>query len=143
MSFATTTKATYSYDTVNRLTKITDGSNLATSYAYDAASKLTSRTLPNNVVTTYTYDGLDRLTRLKDAKNNTVIADNNYTYNNAAPSRRISIRAARMLTVTMRSTGSPLPRTPARRLRLTRTTALATVSVRSAVRRIAISPSIA
>ena len=68
---------------MNGLTKITDGSNLATSYAYDAASKLTSRTLPNSVVTTYTYDGLDRLTRLKDAKNNTVIADNNYTYNTA------------------------------------------------------------
>src|SRR5207253_2028317 len=51
---------------------------------YDAASKLTSRTLPNSVVTTYTYDGLDRLTRLKDAKNNTVIADNNYTYNTAS-----------------------------------------------------------
>src|SRR5438093_11028596 len=31
----------------------------------------------------YTYDGLDRLTRLKDAKSNTVIADNNYTYNTA------------------------------------------------------------
>jgi len=65
------------------LTKITDGSNLATSYGYDAASKLTSRTLPNSVATTYSYDGLDRLTRLKDAKNNTVIADNNYTYNTA------------------------------------------------------------
>jgi len=65
------------------LTKITDGSNLATSYVCDAASKLTSRTLPNSVATTYTYDGLNRLTRLKDAKNNTVIADNNYTYNTA------------------------------------------------------------
>ncbi len=83
LSFGATTNATYAYDAVNRLTKITDGSNLATSYAYDAASKLTSRTLPNSVVTTYTYDGLDRLTRLKDAKNNTVIADNNYTYNTA------------------------------------------------------------
>src|SRR5213080_185214 len=83
MSFGATTKATYTYDVVNRLTKITDGSNLATSYGYDSASKLTSRTLPNSVVTTYTYDGLDRLTRLKDAKNNSVIADNNYTYNTA------------------------------------------------------------
>jgi RHS repeat-associated protein len=83
MSFGATTKATYTYDVVDRLTKITDGSNLATSFAYDAASKLTSRTLPNSVVTTYTYDGLDRLTRLKDAKSNTVIADNNYTYNTA------------------------------------------------------------
>ncbi|HXM51509.1 MAG TPA: Ig-like domain-containing protein [Pyrinomonadaceae bacterium] len=83
LSFGATTNATYTYDAVNRLTKITDGSNLATSYVYDAASKLTSRTLPNSVVTTYTYDGLDRLTRLKDAKSNTVIADNNYTYNTA------------------------------------------------------------
>jgi RHS repeat-associated protein len=83
LSFGATTKATYTYDAVNRLTKITDGSNLATSYAYDGASKVTSRTLPNSVVTTYTYDGLDRLSRLKDAKNNTVIADNNYTYNTA------------------------------------------------------------
>lgn len=83
MSFGVTTKATYTYDAVNRLTKITDGSNLATSFAYDAASRVTSRTLPNSVATTYTYDGSDRLTRLKDTKNNTVIADNNYTYNTA------------------------------------------------------------
>jgi RHS repeat-associated protein len=83
MSFGTTTKATYTYDVVNRLTKITDGSNLATSYAYDAASQLTSRTLPNSVVTTYTYDGLGRLTQLKDAKGNTVIANNQYSYNTA------------------------------------------------------------
>src|SRR3989454_6449034 len=83
MSFATTTKATYSYDTVNRLTKITDSANLAVTFAYDAASRLTSKTLPNGVAATYTYDDLDRLTRLKDAKNNTVIADNNYTYNAA------------------------------------------------------------
>ena len=34
--------------------------------------------------TTYTYDDLDRLTRLKDAKGNAVIADNNYTYNTAS-----------------------------------------------------------
>ncbi len=30
-----------------------------------------------------TYDGMNRLTRLKDAKSATVIADNNYTYNNS------------------------------------------------------------
>jgi RHS repeat-associated protein len=83
MSFGGTTQATYSYDTVNRLTRITDNSKLAVTYAYDAASKLTSRTLPNSVVTTYTYDGLDRLTRLKAAKGNKLIADNNHTYNSA------------------------------------------------------------
>jgi RHS repeat-associated protein len=83
MSFGSTTKATYTYDAINRLTKIADGSNLATTYAYDVASRLTSRTLPNGVVSSYSYDGLDRLTRLKDAKGTTVIADNNYAFNDA------------------------------------------------------------
>jgi RHS repeat-associated protein len=79
-----TTNATYVYDVVNRLTKITDSGNLAINYVYDAASKLTSKTLQNGVAATYTYDGLDRLTRLKDAKGNTVIADNQYSYNSAS-----------------------------------------------------------
>src|SRR6266446_8495743 len=43
----------------------------------------TVRINPNGVAATYTYDDLDRLTRLKDAKGNTVIADNNYQYNSA------------------------------------------------------------
>jgi YD repeat-containing protein len=43
----------------------------------------TSKTLPNSVAATYTYDGMDRLTRLKDAEGNAVIADNQYSYNNA------------------------------------------------------------
>lgn len=83
LSFGAITNATYAYDAVNRLTEITDSAKLAVSYVYDATSKLTSRTLPNSVATTYTYDGLDRLTRLKDAKRNKVIADNQYSYNNA------------------------------------------------------------
>jgi RHS repeat-associated protein len=73
----------YSYDAINRLTTITEGKKLSTTYAYDSGSRLTSRTLPNGVVTTYSFDGLDRLTRLKDAKGTSVIADNNYTYNDA------------------------------------------------------------
>lgn len=83
LSFGATTSATYAYDVVNRLTKITDSANLAVSYVYDAGSNLTSRTLPNGIATTYTYDGLDRVTRLKDLKSKTVIADNQYSYNNA------------------------------------------------------------
>jgi RHS repeat-associated protein len=83
MSFGATTNATYTYDVLNRLTKITDSANLAVTYAYDAASRLTSRALPNGVTTTYSYDDLDRLTKLKDVKQNTGIADNNYEYNSA------------------------------------------------------------
>ena len=83
LSLGALTNATYTYDAVNRLTEITDGAKDAVSYLYDATGKLTSRTLPNGVATAYTYDGLDRLTRLKDAKRNKVIADNEYSYNNA------------------------------------------------------------
>jgi RHS repeat-associated protein len=83
LSFGATTNATYTYDAVNRLTKITDSGNSAVTHVYDAASRLTSRTLPNGIATTYTYDGLDRLTRLKDAKGNSGITDNQYSYSSA------------------------------------------------------------
>jgi RHS repeat-associated protein len=83
MNVGSTKFATYIYDSISRLTKITDNGNKNTSYTYDAASNLLTRTLSNGVVSTYSYDGIDRLTRLKDAKGTTVIADNNYTYNNA------------------------------------------------------------
>jgi RHS repeat-associated protein len=75
--------ASYTYDAINRLTKITDNANKSTTYTYDAASNLLTRALSNNVVTSYTYDGMDRLTRSNDAKSKAVIADNNYTYNDA------------------------------------------------------------
>ncbi|HUS12636.1 MAG TPA: Ig-like domain-containing protein, partial [Pyrinomonadaceae bacterium] len=81
LSFGATTNATYTYDAVNQLIKITDSANLAIAYTYDGAGRLISRALPNSIATTYSYDGLNRLTRLKDAKKNTVIADNNYQYN--------------------------------------------------------------
>jgi RHS repeat-associated protein len=84
MSLGSTTVATYTYDALNRVIKITDGANQATSYAYDVTGKVTSRTLPNSVVTTYAYDGLGRLTQLKDAKKNTVITANQYSYNSAS-----------------------------------------------------------
>ena len=83
LSFSATTNATYTYDALNRLTQITDGAKDSVSYVYDATGKLISQTLPNDITTTYNYDGLGRLSRLKDAKRNKVIADNQYSYNNA------------------------------------------------------------
>jgi YD repeat-containing protein len=83
MNFRSTGKSTYTCDTVNRPTKITDSAGKSSSYTFDAASNLLTRTLSNSVVNTYSYDGMNRVTRLKDAKSTTIIADNNYTYNNA------------------------------------------------------------
>lgn len=81
LSFGATTNATYVYDALDRPTKITDSANDATTYVFDAASRLVSRSLPNGFGAAYSYDGLDRLTKLKEAKKNTVIVDNNYQYN--------------------------------------------------------------
>jgi RHS repeat-associated protein len=75
--------ATYAYDQLNRLTKITDSAKKDTSYVYDATGNVTTRNLPNSVVTTYMYDGLDRFIQLKHAKNNKVLASNQYSYNDA------------------------------------------------------------
>src|SRR5574341_1487361 len=50
---------------------------------YDAAGQLLSRAPPNSVVTSYTYDGLSRVTQIKDTKNKSVIANNQYSYNGA------------------------------------------------------------
>jgi RHS repeat-associated protein len=74
--------ATNSYDTLNRLTIVTDGA-AATSYGYDAVNRLATRGLPNGVVTTYEYNGLNRLTRLKDVKGTTVLADQQYQHDAA------------------------------------------------------------
>jgi RHS repeat-associated protein len=57
----------YTYDTLNRLSTVTDGRlqcNQMTTYAYDPASNLTTATLPNGVQSAMTYDALNRVTGL-------------------------------------------------------------------------------
>ncbi len=59
-SFATT----YTYDSLNRLSTITDNQGGVTSQTYDQSSNLQSVTYANSVATAYTFDTLNRLVDL-------------------------------------------------------------------------------
>ncbi|MEK7674628.1 MAG: RHS repeat-associated core domain-containing protein [Verrucomicrobiota bacterium] len=54
----------YEYDTLNRLSAVTDVHTGRTAYNYDAVGNLQSYTYPNNVNSSYEYDALNRLTNL-------------------------------------------------------------------------------
>jgi RHS repeat-associated protein len=77
------TYATYTYDSINRLTNLADSANLSFNYNYDAANRLTSRSAPNGVTSSYGYDGLDRLISLMHTRGVTTLSGNLYNYNNA------------------------------------------------------------
>ena len=51
----------YAYDSLNRLTNVTDFSGRLFSFSYDALGRRTGLTRPNGVNTAYTYDSLSRL----------------------------------------------------------------------------------
>ncbi len=53
---------TFSYDSNNRLTGVTDSNSRTLSYQYDLAGNRTSMTFPENLTTTYTYNDAGRLT---------------------------------------------------------------------------------
>ena len=71
---------TYTYDTLNRLTSITNPSGQTTTYTYDTLSRRTSITHDNDVVTTYTYDSASRLLSLVHQLGATTINSFTYTY---------------------------------------------------------------
>jgi len=58
-------RLTYDYDTLGRLTSVTDESSVVIAqYAYDAVGQVTRKTLGNGVYTTYDYDASGRITEL-------------------------------------------------------------------------------
>jgi RHS repeat-associated protein len=65
----------YTYDPLNRLATVVDGSN-TTGYAYDPASNLVQTTLPsgNGYVESRGYDRAGRLTEVKNQRSSTVLS---------------------------------------------------------------------
>ncbi len=57
-------EVTYEYDSLHRLTDVTDWSSNVTHYDYDAASRVTSAKLPTGVEAAYSYSQADRLVDL-------------------------------------------------------------------------------
>ncbi|MEI8194647.1 MAG: RHS repeat-associated core domain-containing protein, partial [Phycisphaerae bacterium] len=58
--------ATYSYDSLNRLTNVTDCYGKTVGYSYDKSGNRTSVTYPGNKTVTCVYDSMNRLARVTD-----------------------------------------------------------------------------
>ncbi|WP_164931829.1 RHS repeat protein [Dyella sp. M7H15-1] len=78
------TTTAYHYDSLDRLTQVTDPSGLNTTYHYDGLSDETTLTSPDTGVTAKTYDAAGNVLTATDANGNTVT----YTYD--ANDRRLS-----------------------------------------------------
>src|SRR5262249_14338354 len=74
---------TYVYDTLNRLSTLTNSVTGQFGFGYDALSRRTSLTRPNNVNTSYTYDNLSRLLSVLHQNGSTTIDGATYTLDNA------------------------------------------------------------
>jgi RHS repeat-associated protein len=71
---------TYAYDTLNRLTSITNNKGQTTNFAYDALGRRTSMTHANGVVTNYSYDAASQLLSLVHQLGATTVNSFSYTY---------------------------------------------------------------
>lgn len=58
----------YTYDALNRLSRVLDPEGGLTTYTYDSVGNRASVTYPNNTRTQYTYDSLNRLVRLENVR---------------------------------------------------------------------------
>jgi RHS repeat-associated protein len=75
----------YTYDTVGRLTEVTDSVSGSITYTYDNFDRMLSKTTPQGTIT-YTYDAAGRKTSMTVAGQSSV----NYTYDNANRLTQIS-----------------------------------------------------
>jgi len=75
-------QTTYGYDTLNRLTSLSYGSQTF-GFGYDALSRRTSLTRPNGVSTSYDYDNLSRLLSVLHTSGSTTLDGASYTYDTA------------------------------------------------------------
>jgi RHS repeat-associated protein len=66
---------TYTYDSLNRVTKSTNGAGDTVAYDYDLAGQLTSLTYPNGKTVSRTYDPAGRLSTVADWLGNTTSFD--------------------------------------------------------------------
>jgi YD repeat-containing protein len=77
----------YVYDTLNRLTSLTDFNNVQFGFSYDALGRRTGLTRPSAFNTTYTYDTLSRLLSVAHQKTGSTLS---YSYSYDAGGNRTS-----------------------------------------------------
>jgi RHS repeat-associated protein len=71
----------YVYDTLNRLTSLTNPEGQNISFAYDVLSRRTGLTFPNGTSTQSVFDTNNRLTSLTHQKSGSPLSNFGYTYN--------------------------------------------------------------
>jgi RHS repeat-associated protein len=81
----------YAYDSLNRVTSVTNPDGQTVTFTYDALSRRTSMTYPNGIKTTYAYDAAGQVKQIVAQKtsNQTAVAFDNYTYD--ADGNRVSM----------------------------------------------------
>ena len=73
----------YSYDTLSRLTNLTDSATGQFTFGYDILSRRTSLNRPNGVNTSYSYDSLSRLLSVLHQAGTVTLDGASYGYDNA------------------------------------------------------------
>jgi RHS repeat-associated protein len=74
---------TYQYDTLNRLSTLTNSLTGQFGFGYDALSRRTQLTRPNGVNTNYTYDSVSHLLSVLHQAGSTILDGASYTYDYA------------------------------------------------------------
>jgi RHS repeat-associated protein len=74
---------TYNYDTLNRLSNLTNSLTGQFGFGYDALSRRTQLTRPNGINTNYSYDSLSRLLSVLHQAGSTTIDGASYVYDAA------------------------------------------------------------
>jgi YD repeat-containing protein len=74
---------TYAYDTLNRLSTLTNSLTGQFGFSYDNLGRRTALTRPNGVNTSYSYDSLSRLLSVLHQNGATTLDGAGYTYDNA------------------------------------------------------------
>ncbi len=70
----------YAYDTLNRLTAVTENGVTQASYTYDINGNRSGMTLTNGVSTAYTYNAANWITSLTNSQNGNTLSSFDYTY---------------------------------------------------------------
>ena len=76
-------RTAYAYDTLNRLTTLTNSLTGQFGFSYDNLSRRTALNRPNGVNTTYGYDSLSRLLNVLHKAGTATLDGAGYTYDNA------------------------------------------------------------
>jgi RHS repeat-associated protein len=95
----------YTYDTLNRLTAITDSQTGVFNFGYDALSRRTSLTRPNGVNTSYGYDSLSRLQSVLHQNGTNTLDGATYTYD---PAGNRTAKTNKLNNITEQYTYDPL-----------------------------------